>query len=238
MEVYTRMDKRLTEDELQSYDGQDGRPAYVAFQGQVYDVSQSKLWHMGVHMRRHHAGQDLTTDLAGAPHDESVFERVAMAGTLTPAEPKRTHPLLQFYLDQHPHPPSVHFPIALTLASAAFLVLYLLTGTQALADSAYYVLIASTVTSPLAIVTGASSWWFNYGRKLTLIFKAKIGLAIALFILQVITLALWTMNPEALTDREGLVWLYVLLAVVMAGLAFGLGRLGGKITFPSRKQKG
>lgn len=236
MEVYTRMDKRFTQDELQSHDGQDGRPAHVAYRGQVYDVSESKLWQKGVHMRRHHAGQDLTADLAGAPHDESVFERVAMVGTLTPAEPKHTHPLLEFYLDRHPHPPSVHFPIALTLASAAFVVLYLLTGNQALADSAYYVLIASTITSPLAIFTGASSWWFNYGRKLTPTFKAKIGLASTLFILQVITLALWTMNPDALADREDLGWLYMLLAIVMAGLAFGLGILGGKITFPSRKQ--
>jgi predicted heme/steroid binding protein/uncharacterized membrane protein len=230
------MNKRLTADELHSHDGQDGRPAYIVYQGQVYDVSESKLWHKGVHMRRHHAGKDLTADLAGAPHDGSVFERVAMVGTLTPTKPKQTHPLLDFYLDQHPHPPSVHFPIALTLASAAFVILYLLTGDQRLADSAYYVLIASTITSPLAILTGASSWWFNYGRKLTPTFKAKIGLASTLFILQVITLTLWTMNPDALADRKGLGWLYVLLVIVMSGLVFGLGRLGGKIAFPPRKQ--
>ena len=229
------MNKRFKEDELQSHDGQDGRPAYVAFQGQVYDVSQSKLWHKGVHMRRHHAGQDLTADLAGAPHDESVFERVAMVGTLTPAEPKHTHPLLQFYLDQHPHPPAVHFPIALTLASAAFLLLHLLTGNQALADSAYYVLIASTVTSPLAILTGASSWWFNYGRKFTPRFRGKFGFSIVLFALTLVAVLLRALNPDGLVNRELVGWIYAALVLAVVPVVALLGWIGASISFGPRK---
>lgn len=60
----------LTLEELADFDGQDGRPAYFAFHGKVYDVSQSKLWKNGSHMKRHQAGVDLTGILSQAPHGE------------------------------------------------------------------------------------------------------------------------------------------------------------------------
>ena len=60
----------LTIDELGSFDGEDGRPAYIAFKGVVYDVSKSKLWKNGSHMNRHQAGTDLTDILSQAPHGE------------------------------------------------------------------------------------------------------------------------------------------------------------------------
>lgn len=58
----------LTVTELSQFDGKDGRPAYFAYDGQVFDGTASKLWKNGVHMGRHHAGADLTDDLKLAPH--------------------------------------------------------------------------------------------------------------------------------------------------------------------------
>ncbi|MCX7990627.1 MAG: cytochrome B5 [Proteobacteria bacterium] len=60
---------------LGHYDGKEGRQAYIAYNGKVYDVTNSKLWPMGVHMGRHFAGEDLTRVLKLAPHGEDVLER-------------------------------------------------------------------------------------------------------------------------------------------------------------------
>ena len=50
------------------------------FEGNIYDVSESKLWKDGIHMGRHHAGIDLTSSMAGAPHGAEVLERVPKVG--------------------------------------------------------------------------------------------------------------------------------------------------------------
>lgn len=76
------MDKTVTMQELQQNDGQGGRPAWVAFQGKVYDVSDSPLWVDGDHMAEHQAGHDLSDEMATAPHDESTLEQVTYVGVL------------------------------------------------------------------------------------------------------------------------------------------------------------
>lgn len=230
-------DEPFTSQSLQDYDGQDGRPAYVAYRGQVYDVSDSKLWRGGRHVRRHQAGQDLSDAFAAAPHDESVLGRVPRVGQIEPAaaETSDTHPWLDLYFDQHPHPVTVHFPVALTLVATAFLGLSLLTGNTALETSAYYVLLAGTVTAPFTILTGASSWWFNYGHRLTPTFKGKLSASLLLFPLQVITLVIWTGQRGAVAGREGAAWLLLGLALIMSALVGLLGKLGGQLSFPARK---
>lgn len=61
--------------------GQDRDEIWVAYQGIIYDVSHSRLWRKGQHYE-HWAGQDLTQELADAPHTEKVFERFEVVGTL------------------------------------------------------------------------------------------------------------------------------------------------------------
>ena len=67
--------KEFKADELAEYNGENGKPIYIAYEGKVYDVSQSKLWRKGLHMKRHRAGHDLTNDLQAAPHEEDVIQR-------------------------------------------------------------------------------------------------------------------------------------------------------------------
>lgn len=55
--------KVFTAEELQKYNGKDGRPVYVAVDGIVYDLTKSKYWKGGGHMKMHEAGADLTTDI-------------------------------------------------------------------------------------------------------------------------------------------------------------------------------
>jgi predicted heme/steroid binding protein len=47
----------------------------------IYDVSESRLWRNGKHYE-HWAGQDLTIELAKAPHSEKVFAKFKIVGTL------------------------------------------------------------------------------------------------------------------------------------------------------------
>ncbi len=65
---------------LARHDG-DRFPAYVACQGMVFDVSQSPEWRNGLHRNLHWAGQDLTAELADAPHGFEALFRCPRVGT-------------------------------------------------------------------------------------------------------------------------------------------------------------
>lgn len=62
----------FTVEELAGFDGRDGKAAYVAYEGVVYDVSESGMWSDGDHEGMHSAGQDLTEAHEDAPHDVYV----------------------------------------------------------------------------------------------------------------------------------------------------------------------
>ena len=74
--------EELDREALSKFDGSSGNPVYVAYQGKVYDVSRSKLWSGGAHMKRHGAGQDLTEDMEDAPHQPDVLKRFRQVGVL------------------------------------------------------------------------------------------------------------------------------------------------------------
>ncbi|NMM49716.1 cytochrome b5 domain-containing protein [Marinigracilibium pacificum] len=71
--------KELTRSQLALYNGQDKEEVYVAFNGDIYDVTSSRLWKNGKHYE-HWAGQDLTEELSDAPHTEKVFEKFSKIG--------------------------------------------------------------------------------------------------------------------------------------------------------------
>lgn len=72
----------MSKDELSFFDGSEGRQAFFAYQGKIYDVTNSRLWKNGTHMARHKAGVDLTSILSQAPHDESKVLDMPVVGTL------------------------------------------------------------------------------------------------------------------------------------------------------------
>ena len=74
--------RKVTSKELEEHNGKEGKPAYIVYQGKVYDVSGSDLWRDGDHMGLHQAGKDLTDELELAPHMEEVLERVKLVGEL------------------------------------------------------------------------------------------------------------------------------------------------------------
>lgn len=66
--------KEFTMDQLAGFDGKDGRAAYVAYQGVVYDVTESAMWGDGDHEGMHFAGADLTAEHDEAPHEVYVTD--------------------------------------------------------------------------------------------------------------------------------------------------------------------
>jgi predicted heme/steroid binding protein len=83
----------LNSEELPTYDGTNGNPAYFAYRGEVFDVSASRLWRNGVHAGRHHAGGDLTEMLSQAPHGKEKVLAMPRVGRLLAAGEKRERPL-------------------------------------------------------------------------------------------------------------------------------------------------
>ncbi len=74
--------RKFTLKELEEYNGKGGKPAYIAYKGKVYEVSNSGLWGGGDHMGMHQAAKDLTNELGLAPHGEETLQRIKLIGVL------------------------------------------------------------------------------------------------------------------------------------------------------------
>ena len=71
-----------TRSQLALRNGQDRPEIWVAYRGDIYDVSRSRLWARGNHYE-HWAGQDLTRELEqDAPHLATVFDKFPIIGRL------------------------------------------------------------------------------------------------------------------------------------------------------------
>ncbi|MBS7564117.1 cytochrome b5 [Mucilaginibacter sp. Bleaf8] len=77
-----------TKSQLALRNGQDKPQIWVAYQGLIYDVTESRLWRNGKHYE-HWAGQDLTEELKDAPHTEGVFAKFEVVGKIAPPNPPR-----------------------------------------------------------------------------------------------------------------------------------------------------
>ncbi len=75
-------ERKFTLEELAKFNGRNGNPAYIAYQGKVYDVTESSFWMDGDHLGAHQAGKDLTADMALAPHGPENLDRVKLVGVL------------------------------------------------------------------------------------------------------------------------------------------------------------
>lgn len=82
----------LTLEELSQCDGREGRRAYIAYKGQIYDVTRGRWWIEGMHAARHQAGSDLTPDLPRAPHGEENILRMPVIGTLLSSRREQQRP--------------------------------------------------------------------------------------------------------------------------------------------------
>lgn len=231
--------EKFNKSELEKNDGSEEKPAYVAADGKVYDVSRSRMWKNGLHMKSHRAGTDLSLELQAAPHGPEVLERYEQIGELSdqqegpnPGFPTPPAPIA-FLLDQHPHPILVHFPIALSLAAALFTIVGWLLGEEGLMTAGFYNLVFAAFAAPGAIIAGLLSWYFNYGGIWTPIYRWKAILSAILLVQYIVILLVRLMIWDSFTPDQALYWVYLGLTALLVPLVFSIARLGGKITFPS-----
>ena len=93
--VAAALARDLTSDQLSHFDGKEGRPAYIAYKGIIYDMTSSRLWRNGAHMVKHHAGSELTAALAGAPHADDKVLAMPQAGMLITSGRKQERPFYE-----------------------------------------------------------------------------------------------------------------------------------------------
>lgn len=68
-------DRIITKLELRRNTGERGTRKFIAYKGIVYDVTDCPKWRTDLHENLHFPGQNLTGEIAEAPHDEDVFMR-------------------------------------------------------------------------------------------------------------------------------------------------------------------
>ncbi|RPJ71850.1 MAG: cytochrome b5 [Desulfobacteraceae bacterium] len=237
--------KEFTPEELAQCNGENGKPVYIAHAGKVYDVSASKLWKTGAHMKRHPSGRDLSTDIQAAPHTAEVLQRFPQVGTLaaTPEteDPRLPAPLATLlrtfpFLRRHPHPMTVHFPIVFMFSTTVFSLLYLLTGEKSFDTTAFHCLGAGVFFNGVGIATGLYTWWLNYMAKPLKPVRIKIPLTITMLAVSIV-LFIWRLEvPNILDALSGDGLLYILLVLSLSVMVTVIGWNGAAMTFPVEKE--
>ena len=232
--------KEFDADELAGFNGENGNPTYIAYDGKVYDVSESKLWRKGQHMNRHRSGDDLTSDMQAAPHDFNVLERFPQVGIFKrPAVEEQVIPqplawlVYRFpFLRRHPHPMTVHFPIVFVLSTSFFNILYLVTGVKSFEITALHCLAGGILFTIAGIITGIYTWWLNYMAQPLKAVKIKLPLTILMFVIEVIIFTWRILTPEILDSIHTGSVIYFLLVLSLLPMIMVIGWYGAAMTFP------
>lgn len=80
-DYYYRQQKEFTLEELAQSDGKNGKPAYIAVGGIVYDVSNEPTWAEGAHFGLI-AGKDLTEEFQSCHGTSKILDKFPKVGTL------------------------------------------------------------------------------------------------------------------------------------------------------------
>ncbi len=231
----------MTVSELKSYDGKNGARAYIAYKSIVYDVTQSSFWQEGEHQGIHSAGVDLTSALAGAPHGDEVFKEFPVVATLQSEEPTTKKELLPpqdfrtdlriFYKKYHPHPMTIHFPIALHLFATGFDIAFLNTFKEIYAVLVFYALFIATVMGFVAMIPGVLSWWINYNLSTQRPFVVKLIVATITLILGVIAIEIYLADSNVIFSYNTQSIVYHAIVLLTGLNVIILGYYGGKISW-------
>lgn len=141
----------------------------------------------------------------------------------------------KWYATYHPHPVTVHFPIALHYFSAFVDVLFLADPSGGYETAVFLSFLIATVMGFLTLFTGLFSWWVNYNLVRSKVFMIK--LVGALFTLLVgfipITQRLLDADVAYSSGMDGVVYHGIIFLTVMTVSI--VGYYGGKITWRAKQ---
>ena len=231
----------LNQKELEQYNGKENKAVYVSVDGKIYDVSASKLWKNGLHMNRHHAGNELGGSFEAAPHGKEVLQKFKQIGELKkiiaiekPPLPQWIVKILETYpfLKRHPHPMVVHFPMAFFITSSIFLLwYYIIKPIPSLLDAIYYLHILGTISLPAAIVTGWIAWKYNYYGKRIGYVTRKIILTLVVLIFDMVVLISLIYNPNILVAPHGIEIFLPIFIISYLPIVAIIGHHGGQLVY-------
>ena len=225
----------MTLAKLKQYNGKNGQKAYIAYRGNVYDVSSSPLWKNGIHKKIHEAGLDLTDAMENAPHAEEVFVDFDIVDTLDQENNSKSD-WVKWYRKYHPHPMLVHFPIALHLFAAGLDIIFLFYQEASFATAVFYTFFVSTIMGVLTMLSGILSWWINYQLAFTHIFVIKLSFSVITLLLGIAGISIYLNNPDVvyLNNLQSMLYhgIILLTGVTVIIVAYN----GGKITWPDKEQ--
>lgn len=234
--------KSISPEELAASNGVDGKPALVAVNGKVYDLTSSKRWPRGNHMKRHQAGADLSSDILSAPHGLETLERFEAVAALTVEDKKPVGGLrgkVESFLDlypwfrRHPHPAVVHFPVGFLVGAPVLETLGLVSNSTRTEWAAYCCLLVATLSIFPTMATGYFTWWINYECRDSQIISKKRHLAWgSLFVAMAGVLARSFLLEDPMDTRALAVLTYAASLWALAVIISYLGFLGGKLVFP------
>ncbi len=221
--------RKFTSEELAEFNGQEGRRAFVAYSGRVFDVTESRLWRNGQHSARHLAGRDLTEMMINAPHDAALLGKFPVVGEIVK---EKMHGALTERVERlHPHPIIVHFSEALPILGAFFALVFLVQGDPFFEYVSFISILLSGFSSFGCMASGLFSWMVGYERRFTRVFARKIFLSITLTVMISVLLFWRTFDPDVLTGFGDLAALYLLIVFALVPVTTLLGHYGGKIVY-------
>lgn len=182
--------KSFTREELESFDGKEGHPLYIAFNGKIYDLSNSQLWVQGTHMGTHTRNENLAETIKSAPHGEDILERFSIVGVLaelpqqtavavTTVERKET----EVPLGQPPSVPALDRRGFLKLAAVGGGAITIIALASSLKAATFVPVVTTTFAWPKITVTNIKSLSpltpisFNYPLTNTPNVLVKLGVA-------------------------------------------------------------
>lgn len=139
---------------------------------------------------------------------------------------------IDFAIDNHAHPIAVHIPNGVVPITVAMVLLAALFDWSAIGQASVYNMGFIFLSMPVVLFTGYLHWKYKFGGNMTDLFKWKIICGGIVFGLSFILFVWGLFSPESARDPG---FFYLLLHIVMLGVAGVAGWLGGKLVFQPKR---